>query len=107
MTKHKKDYIKYEVKGPVSIITLNRPDYSNAQNGAMTYQLDDAFRKSMDDEAVKVIVLKGAGKHFCAGHDIGTPEGTWINLMTLNQCGMTILKKKVENFTMQGNKKYI
>ncbi len=74
MTKHKKDYIKYEVKGPVSIITLNRPDYSNAQNGAMTYQLDDAFRKSMDDEAVKVIVLKGAGKHFCAGHDIGTPD---------------------------------
>ena len=49
MTKHKKDYIKYEVKGPVSIITLNRPDYSNAQNGAMTYQLDDEFRKSMDD----------------------------------------------------------
>ncbi|SVC14612.1 uncharacterized protein METZ01_LOCUS267466, partial [marine metagenome] len=74
MTKHKKDYIKYEVKGPVSIITLNRPDYSNAQNGAMTYQLDDAFRKSMDDEGVKVIVLKGAGKHFCAGHDIGTPD---------------------------------
>ena len=74
MTQHKKDYIKYEVKGPVSIITLNRPDYSNAQNGAMTYQLDDAFRKSMDDEAVKVIVLKGAGKHFCAGHDIGTPD---------------------------------
>ncbi len=74
MNKKKKDYIKYTVKGPVSIISLNRPDYSNAQNGAMTYQLDDAFRKAMDDDNVKVIILKGEGKHFCAGHDIGTPD---------------------------------
>ena len=74
MSKKKKNYVLYEEKGPVSIVTLNRPDYSNAQNGAMTYELDKAFRKSMDNEEIKVIVLKGAGKHFCAGHDIGTPD---------------------------------
>ena len=74
MNKKKNNYIKNTVKGPVSIISLNRPDYSNAQNGAMTYQLDDAFRQAMDDDNVKVIILKGEGKHFCAGHDIGTPD---------------------------------
>jgi enoyl-CoA hydratase len=39
----------------------------------MTYALDDAFRRAVDDDTVKVIVLAGAGKHFSAGHDIGTP----------------------------------
>ena len=40
----------------------------------MTYQIDDAFRKSMNDDKVKVIILRGSGKHFSAGHDIGTPD---------------------------------
>jgi len=40
----------------------------------MTYALDAAFRCAVDDDAVRVIVLRGAGKHFNAGHDIGTPE---------------------------------
>ena len=39
----------------------------------MTYALDAAFQKATDDDDVKVIVLAGNGKHFCAGHDIGTP----------------------------------
>jgi enoyl-CoA hydratase len=39
----------------------------------MTYALDAAFQRAVDDDTVKVIVLAGAGKHFSAGHDIGTP----------------------------------
>ena len=39
----------------------------------MTYALDAAFTRATDDDEVKVIVLAGNGKHFCAGHDIGTP----------------------------------
>lgn len=61
------------IDGAVAWITLNRPSFANAQNGQMTYALDDAFRRLVDDDAVRVIVLGGAGKHFCAGHDIGTP----------------------------------
>jgi enoyl-CoA hydratase len=57
----------------IATITLNRPQYNNAQNSQMTYALDAAFRRAVDDDAVKVIVLRGEGKHFCAGHDIGTP----------------------------------
>lgn len=68
------EVVRYELKGSVAVITLNRPDYRNAQNSAMTYALDAAFTRAVDDEQVKVIVLAGEGKHFCAGHDIGTPE---------------------------------
>jgi len=52
---------------------MNRPRYNNAQNSQMTYALDAAFRRAVDDPAVKVIILAGEGKHFSAGHDIGTP----------------------------------
>jgi enoyl-CoA hydratase len=52
---------------------MNRPEYRNAQNSAMTYALDSAFYGAVEDEAVKVIVLAGAGDHFSAGHDIGSP----------------------------------
>ncbi|WP_395397624.1 enoyl-CoA hydratase [Novosphingobium sp. BL-8A] len=65
--------VLYEVDGPVAWVTLNRPDFHNAQNGQMTYALDDAFNRAVQDDAVKVIVLAGNGKHFSAGHDIGTP----------------------------------
>ncbi|MGH3245598.1 MAG: enoyl-CoA hydratase, partial [Trebonia sp.] len=65
--------VLYRTDGPVAVITLNRPEYRNAQNSAMTYALDAAFYRAADDDDVKVIVLAGAGRHFCAGHDIGTP----------------------------------
>ncbi|MGF6092729.1 enoyl-CoA hydratase [Pseudomonas sp. 18173] len=67
------DVVLYEVQGAVALVTMNRPEYHNAQNSQMTYALDAAFRRACDDDEVKVIVLRGAGKHFSAGHDIGTP----------------------------------
>jgi enoyl-CoA hydratase len=65
--------ILYEVMDGVAWITMNRPSFNNAQNGQMTYALDDAFQRATNDDAVKCIVLAGTGKHFSAGHDIGTP----------------------------------
>ena len=65
--------ILYEVSDQIASITLNRPTFSNVQNSQMTYELDAAFKRAVDDDAIKVIVLKAAGKHFSAGHDIGTP----------------------------------
>ncbi|MDP9102330.1 MAG: enoyl-CoA hydratase [Actinomycetota bacterium] len=67
------DVVLYERRGPVAVVTMNRPDYRNAQNSAMTYALDAAFYQAAADDRVKVVVLAGAGKHFSAGHDIGTP----------------------------------
>jgi enoyl-CoA hydratase len=65
--------ILYEVADGVAWITLNRPGFNNAQNGQMTYALDDAFNRAVQDDNVRCIVLGGNGKHFSAGHDIGTP----------------------------------
>lgn len=65
--------VLYEVIDGVAWVTMNRPDFNNAQNGQMTYALDDAFMRATNDDAVKCIVLAGNGKHFSAGHDIGTP----------------------------------
>ncbi|MET7896511.1 enoyl-CoA hydratase [Streptomyces mirabilis] len=68
------EVVTYETRGPVAVVTLNRPRYRNAQNSKVTYALDAAVVKAVNDDEIKVIVLAGAGDHFCAGHDIGTPE---------------------------------
>lgn len=66
--------VLYEARDGVAVVTMNRPAVRNAQNAKMTYALDAAFMRAMQDDAVKVVVLAGAGPHFSAGHDIGTPE---------------------------------
>ncbi|AQV98242.1 enoyl-CoA hydratase [Cupriavidus necator] len=65
--------VLYEVRDGIASVTMNRAEVNNAQNSQMTYALDAAFRRAVDDDAVRVIVLRGAGRHFSAGHDIGTP----------------------------------
>mgnify|MGYP001949016363 FL=1 len=67
------DVVLYEVRDQIAIVTMDRPEYNNAQNSQMTYALDKAFQLACNDDEVKVIVLAGNGKHFSAGHDIGTP----------------------------------
>jgi enoyl-CoA hydratase len=67
------EVVLYERGGAIARITLNRPEYRNAQNSAMTYALDEAFYRAAADDEVKVVILAGNGKHFSAGHDIGTP----------------------------------
>ncbi|WP_216205820.1 enoyl-CoA hydratase [Amycolatopsis aidingensis] len=67
------EVVRYERRGATALVTMNRPEYRNAQNSAMTYALDAAFTRAVADDEVKVIVLAGAGKHFSAGHDIGSP----------------------------------
>jgi len=73
VAEEEKDIVVYQTENGVATITMNRPKYNNAQNARMTYELDDAFKRAVADDEVKVIVLKGEGKHFSAGHDIGTP----------------------------------
>ena len=68
------EFVTYNVADGVAWVMLNRPQYSNAQNYRLLGQLDAAFKRVVEDDAVKVIVLGGEGKHFSAGHDIGTPE---------------------------------
>ena len=67
------DSVLYETRGKVALVTMNRPQFRNAQNAQMTYALDRAFSRAVADDGVGAIVLAGAGPHFSAGHDIGTP----------------------------------
>jgi enoyl-CoA hydratase len=67
------EVVRYERRGAVAVVTMNRPQYRNAQNSAMTYALDAAFYRAVEDDEVAAIVLAGEGPHFSAGHDIGTP----------------------------------
>jgi len=67
--------ILYEVDDGIGLITLNRQQYRNAQSWRMLDEIDRAFDQARDDEAVRVVVVRGAGGVFSTGHDLGTPEG--------------------------------
>ena len=66
------DELLYEVEDGVATVTLNRPDQRNALNGELLAALVDAMKRARDDDAVRAVVLTGAGdKVFCAGADLG------------------------------------
>jgi isohexenylglutaconyl-CoA hydratase len=52
-------------------ITLNRPQARNALSRRMVSELQEALERAVGDETVRVIVIRGAGGHFCAGADLG------------------------------------
>jgi 2-(1,2-epoxy-1,2-dihydrophenyl)acetyl-CoA isomerase len=63
--------LRYELEGNVALITLNRPDKRNALDQTLNRELLTAFTQAANDEAVRAIVLTGAGDGFCAGADLG------------------------------------
>jgi enoyl-CoA hydratase/carnithine racemase len=68
--------ILYRVENGVAVITLNRPDRLNAWRAEMERDVRAAMRAASDDDAVRVIVLTGAGRGFCAGADMGLLQTT-------------------------------
>jgi enoyl-CoA hydratase/carnithine racemase len=63
-------YVLRSDKGGIATLTLNRGDRMNPLSTAMVAALQNELDRLADDDAVKVVVLAGAGKHFCAGHDL-------------------------------------
>ena len=53
--------IRYAVEGPVGRVILNRPNVRNAQSRVLREEMDAAFARAMDDDAVRVVVLAGEG----------------------------------------------
>jgi enoyl-CoA hydratase/carnithine racemase len=62
--------IRYEVEDGVLTLTLDRPDRLNAFNNVMLRELLDAFDRSDADDAVRAVIVTGAGRGFCAGADL-------------------------------------
>jgi 2-(1,2-epoxy-1,2-dihydrophenyl)acetyl-CoA isomerase len=60
----------YEVKDGIATLTLNRPDRLNALGGTLREDLHDAITRTSADSEVRVMVITGAGKGFCAGGDV-------------------------------------
>jgi enoyl-CoA hydratase len=65
------EHLLYEKHDHRATITLNRPEKRNALNEALTREFELALLAAEDDNDVRVVVLKGAGLGFCAGHDYG------------------------------------
>ena len=73
------DFLLVEDRGAVRVLTMNRPEKRNALNTALTQALLDGLRAADAADAVRAVVLAGAGKGFCAGADLSefkdlTPE---------------------------------
>ncbi len=63
-------WVTYEKSGPIATITLNRPERLNALNFNVIEELVRAFGESAHDPEVRVVILTGTGRAFCAGDDL-------------------------------------
>ncbi|WP_439135323.1 enoyl-CoA hydratase/isomerase family protein [Pseudomaricurvus sp.] len=63
-------FLTYERTGPLAVITLNRPEVRNSLNQGLRWEITAAVQQAGEDQEVKVILLAGNGKGFCAGADL-------------------------------------
>ncbi len=72
------ELVLYERRPPAAVLTMNRPDRRNALSRPLIAALADAFARAADD-AVRCVVLTGAGAAFCAGMDLGELQESLTN----------------------------
>lgn len=66
--------LHYAVADGIATLTLNRPDKRNALNGELVQALKDGLAAAAEDDAVRVVAVRGAGKDFCSGADLAEME---------------------------------
>src|SRR5687767_907404 len=72
----------YDTDGPIATVTLNRPESLNTIVPPMPDEVEAAVNSAVRDPGVKVIVLRGAGRAFCAGYDFGGGFHHWDEMLT-------------------------
>jgi enoyl-CoA hydratase len=72
----------YDTEGAVATITLNRPERLNTIVPPMPEEVESAVNRAVAEESVKVIVLRGAGRSFCAGYDFAGGFHHWDDAIT-------------------------
>jgi enoyl-CoA hydratase len=80
-TPDKTSLVTYHREGRIGFITLNRPDKRNALNLALWNALDEAVAAAAQDKERRVVIVRGEGKSFCAGLDLG-PDNELIPVMS-------------------------
>lgn len=87
-------YVLREDKDGVATLTLNRGDRLNPLSREMLAAIQSELDRLAEDEAARVVVLAGAGKHFCAGHDLremrAHPDKAWQKAL-FDQCSRVML----------------
>lgn len=68
------DLVLYDTREKVGFVALNRPDKLNAISKELRTEARNVLRKADEDPSTSVVVLRGAGRAFCAGYDIGTRD---------------------------------
>lgn len=77
--------LKKELSGGVLNLILNRPEKRNALNKELMVEFVEAVREARTDDAVKVIVVKGEGKAFCSGADLGNLDEMRKSVITMRE----------------------
>jgi enoyl-CoA hydratase/carnithine racemase len=67
-------FIKASIKGPIAVITLNRPSHDNCVNADLAFELKEACQQVEHNERVRVLIVTGAGKAFSSGRQSLTPR---------------------------------
>jgi enoyl-CoA hydratase/carnithine racemase len=70
-------YILYKVENGIATITLNRPEQLNAMMHQMGEEMIEAINEADGDDAVRVVVVTGAGRAYCAGADLSSAGSRW------------------------------
>ena len=90
--------IEFEKQGDLGVVWLNRPEIHNAFNEVMIQELIDCYREINEMEDLRVVILRGRGKSFCAGADLNwmrgvanyTFEQNFEESLNLSRCLFTI-----------------
>lgn len=70
------NHIIFDIEGAIATITLNRPEKRNALSRPLLHELRAALLEADDLRSVRCVILRGAGKDFCAGYDVSPPAPT-------------------------------